>query len=302
MKRARPLLSLALLAATACSGGGATRPPPTPPPPDASTARVVTFGPSETATLTRSGQLTVTQGGKTVLQTAPGVALFSSAADTANPSGFHDPEKLGSITFEPIAGDAIAMDSPAPGVLHLTAKSALKDTVLVSLALASDDGFYTGLGERYDHVDPRGQIVGMQLELQLANESGTTDRHVPVPWLVSARGYGIFVKDRSIGAWDVASADPKVVRSTFEDDALDVTIVVDTDPIAVVSKLASMTGLARKTPLWALGPMMWRHVDSQSELLADLAMIRSLHIPTTTFWLDDGWQTGLNTFDFDPTK
>ncbi len=292
------LAPFALASAAACGGGSKPAPPPQP----ASTSRVVALGAGASATLTADGQLTLTQNGKTVLQTAPGVPLFSSSADPVDPSGFHDPEKLMGVSFDPIADDKITMDNPAPGVLHLTATSAQTDTVLVSLALASDDGFYTGLGERYDHVDPRGQIVGMQLEIELANESGTNDRHVPVPWLVSARGYGIFVKDRSVGAWDVASADPKVVRSTFEDVALDTTIVLDPDPLTVVSKLATLTGLARKTPFWALGPMMWRHVDSQSELLSDLGMIRSLHIPTTTFWLDDGWQTGLNTFDFDPTK
>jgi alpha-glucosidase (family GH31 glycosyl hydrolase) len=298
MVRVWPLLSVAV-ASSACGGG---EPKGTPQPTDASTSRVVPFGPGDTATLTKDGQLTLTKGGKTVLGTLPGVSLFSSSTDTDDPLAYHDPEKLAGVTLEPIPDDAITMDSPASGVLHLTAKSARKDTALVSVALASDAGFYTGLGERYDHVDPRGQIVGMQLEVQLANESGTTDRHVPVPWLVSARGYGVFVKDRSVGAWDVASTDPRVVRSTFEDVTLDVTIVVDSDPLAVVAKLASMTGLARKTPLWALGPMMWRHVDSQAELLSDLGMIRELHIPTTTFWLDDGWQTGLNTFDFDPTK
>jgi alpha-glucosidase (family GH31 glycosyl hydrolase) len=298
MRRTASLFPIAMATAAACGSGKAS---PTPSA-DASTSRVVSFGPGDRATLTEGGQLTLTHDGKTILGTAPGVTLFSSSSDSSNPTGFHDPEKLAGVHFEPIEVDAISMDSPAPGVLHLTAKSAQKDTVLVSVALASDAGFYTGLGERYDHVDPRGQIVGMQLEIQLANESGTTDRHVPVPWLVSARGYGIFVKDRSVGAWDVASADPAVVRSTFEDNALDVTIVADTDPLAVVAKLASMTGLARKTPFWAFGPMMWRHVDSQAELLGDLGMIRSLHVPTTTFWIDDGWQTGLNTFDFDPTK
>jgi alpha-glucosidase (family GH31 glycosyl hydrolase) len=306
MRHERARLGVALASLTACGGGQSTPPADASthdaPASDAGASRSLSFGPGETATLTAGGELRVIQGGRTVLSTAAGIALFSSSSDAANPSGYHDPEKLAGVAFEPIASDAITMDSPAPGVLHLTAKSARKDTVLVSLALASDDGFYTGLGERYDHVDPRGQIVGMQLELALANESGTTDRHVPVPWLVSARGYGIFVKDRSIGAWDVASADPKVVRSTFEDVALDVSIVVDTDPLAVVAALAKMTGLPRKTPFWALGPMMWRHVDSQSELLGDLTMIRSLHIPTTTFWLDDGWQTGIDTFDIDPTK
>jgi alpha-glucosidase (family GH31 glycosyl hydrolase) len=269
---------------------------------DGGDAQTLAFGSGLVATLTPEGQLTVTSNGMVLLGTSPGVPLFSSASDPADPTGWHDPDKLQDDTFVPLSPAAIAMDTPSAGVLHFATTDLGPDTVLVSLALASDSGFYTGLGERYDHVDPRGEIVGMQLELDESYESGTTDRHVPVPWLVSSNGYGIFVKDRQAGAWDVASTDPAVVRSTFEGTTLDVTIVVNPDPIAIVATLTQMNGLQRHTPLWALAPMMWRHAQSQAQVLGDLAQIRSLHIPTTTFWIDDGWQTAMNTLDFDPAE
>jgi alpha-glucosidase (family GH31 glycosyl hydrolase) len=267
-----------------------------------STTRTLSFGPDLQATLTADGQLTLTRAGQTILGTAPGNPVLSSAVDAANPSGYHDPKNLASDTFTPLASSVIAWDSPTPGTLHFSATDTRTDVVLVSLALGAADGFYTGLGERYDHVDPHGEIVGMQLELDAAYESSTTDRHVPVPWIVSSKGYGVFVKNRQAGAWDVASTDAKVVRSTFEGDALDVTVIVDPDPLVVVAKLTQLTGLQRATPIWALAPMMWRHVDDQAELMTDLAHIRSLHIPTTTYWIDDGWQVALNTLDFDPTE
>jgi len=260
------------------------------------------FGPGLEATLTAAGQLTITRGGATVLATHPGAPLLSGAVDAVAPQGFHDPKNLASDAFSPLPPAAITMDSPGPGVLHLVAIDPRADVVLVSLALASDGGFYSGLGERYDHVDPRGEIVGMQLEIDTAYESSTTDRHVPVPWLVSSRGYGVLVKDRQAGAWDVAATDASVVRATFEGGALDVTVVVDPDPLAVVARLTQLTGLQRATPVWALAPMMWRHVDSQAELLGDVAHIRALHIPTTAFWIDDGWQVSMDTLDFDPTR
>jgi alpha-D-xyloside xylohydrolase len=264
--------------------------------------RSVVLGNGATATVYADGHFAITQGGATLLGTAPGHPLFTRAIDANNPAGFHDPKTLTNDTFTTVADSAIEIDSPSPGVVHLTTTADAMPTVLVSLALGADDGFYTGLGERYDHVDARGQIVGMQLEIDGNFESGTTDRHVPVPWIVSSRGYGVFVKSREAGAWDVASTDMSVVRATFASTAIDVTIVVDPDPLAVVASLTKMTGLARKTPTWALGPMMWRHVDTQAQALGDLAMIRSLHVPTTTFWIDDGWQIALDTLDFDTTK
>ncbi len=264
--------------------------------------RSVSLGNGATATVYADGHFAITQGGKTLLATASGQPLLTRAIDANNPTGFHDPKSLTNDTFTTVADSAIAIDSPAPGVVHLSTTADAMPTVLVSLALGADDGFYTGLGERYDHVDARGQIVGMQLEIDGNFESGTTDRHVPVPWIVSSRGYGVFVKSREAGAWDVASTDTNVVRATFASTAMDITIVIDPDPLVVVASLTTMTGLARKTPTWALAPMMWRHVDTQSQALGDLAMIRSLHIPTTTFWIDDGWQAALNTLDFDTTK
>jgi len=269
---------------------------------DAGPVTTLSFGEDLVASLSASGQLTITRSGQPILATAANQPLFTSAIDPASPDGWHDPKSLASDTFTTLPAPGIKMDSPSPGVLRFAAHDSRADVVLVSLSVASDSGFYTGLGERYDHVDPRGEIVGMQLEIDSAYESGTTDRHVPVPWLVSSNGYGIFVEDRQAGAWDVASTDPGVVRSTFEDSTLDVLIVVDPDPLAVVATLTTIAGRQRATPVWALAPMMWRHVDTQAELLADLAHIRSLHIPTTTFWIDDGWQVALDTLDFTPTK
>src|ERR1700722_1345460 len=174
MRRALGMSLLSVAVVGACSTSSplsSTTPPP------AKAARTVSMGPGLSATLTKTGQLTITQSGKTVVATTSKTPLFSDATDTSNPKGFHNPEKLSGVAFDEIPDSAVTIDSPTDGVLHLTATSARNDTVLVSLALASDTGFYTGLGERYDHVDPRGQIIGMQLEIQLANESGTTDRH-----------------------------------------------------------------------------------------------------------------------------
>ncbi|MEO8798701.1 MAG: TIM-barrel domain-containing protein, partial [Polyangiaceae bacterium] len=264
--------------------------------------RELSLGNGVVATLATDGSFTITKGGAVLLRTAGGKPLFSRALDVDDPDGFHDPKSLEDLSFERVDDAVVSMDSPSSGVLHLTTTDDGAATVLVSLALAADDGFYGGLGERFEHADARGSVVGMQLEIDGTYESATTDRHVPVPWFVSSNGYAVFVKSRESGAFDVAATDPAVVRGTFEGKAMDVTIVVDADPLAAAAKLVQMTGLPRKTPVTALAPMMWRHVDDQAQLLADLAKIRSLKIPTTTFWIDDGWQTGFNTMDFDRAK
>ncbi|MEO7110153.1 MAG: TIM-barrel domain-containing protein, partial [Polyangiaceae bacterium] len=269
---------------------------------DPISSRNVSLGNGLNAALGPDGSFVVTLNGNRVLASAAKSPLFSRAIDTENPTIFHNPSKLDNDTFFPVAPSSIEMDSPEPGVLHLATNTFDSINVLVSLMLASDDGFYGGLGERFEHADARGDIVGMQLEIDGSFESGTTDRHVPVPWFVSSKGYAVFVKSRESGAFDMASTDPGVVRATFEGNAMDVTMIFDPDPLALVAKLSQMTGLPRATPATVLAPMLWRHVDSEAQLFSDLKLIRSLHIPTSTFWIDDGWQNSLNSMHFDNTK
>ncbi len=287
--------ALALVAA--CGGGGGSNAP--------SPLRTVDLGGGVVVTLGRDGSVVVSRDGKTVVQTPKGVPLLSRVADADRPDAWHDPTRPPGSPFVPVDPAALSIDGSTDGSTHeahivLPAQPA--DTALVSLALASDDGFYGGLGERYDHADARGAVVPMFLAIDGDFESGTNDAHVPVPFFVSSKGYGVFVASRQAGAFDVAAADPGVVRATFEGRSLDVTIFVDPDPLAVAAAFARKAGLARVTPSWALSPMMWRHVDTQAELLSDLAQIRSLHVPTSTFWVDDGWEVARNSFDFDPVK
>lgn len=266
------------------------------------TSRTISLGGGVVAVLATDGSFVVSRNGQRILGTNPKSPLFSREIDDDNPAGFHSPRALDSAALQGIGPGVVVMDTPAAGVVHLSTTDDGANTVLVSLGLAADDGFYGGLGERFEHADARGDIVGMQLEIDGSYESATTDRHVPVPWFVSSKGYAVFVKSRESGAFDVAATDPTFVRATFEGRTMDVTILVDPDPLVLVAKLAQLTGLPRKTPVTALAPMLWRHVDSETQLFSDLAMIRSLHIPTSTFWIDDGWQTGLDSQIFDSTK
>ncbi len=62
-------------------------------------------------------------------------------------------------------------------------------------------------------------------------------------------------------------------------------------------------GLPRPLPRWALGPFYWRNTwDSQQQMIDDAVMMRTLHIPTTTMWIDNPWQTSWNTFVPDPAR
>lgn len=291
------VLCAAVAIGVACSSNG----PPGP------TTRTVDLGGGVTATLSSDGALVVQARGDRVLGTRAGVPLFSRALDDASPDGWHDPSHLETVTLAPIADAAITFEKAQDGVLHLAAASDALPAVLVSLGLASDDAaFYTGLGERFDHVSARGQVVPMQLQVDASSESGTNEHHVPVPLLVGCRAghsFGVFVASHESGAFDVGKTDAGVVRATFEGKSLDTYVYIASDPIGVIEAFTKQVGLPRPLPRWALGPMLWRNEwTSDTELLGDAAELRKRHIPTTTMWVDNPWEVSYNDFTIDTKR
>jgi alpha-D-xyloside xylohydrolase len=168
------------------------------------------------------------------------------------------------------------------------------EVALLRFNFASDDGAYHGLGEQFAGADARGRVVPMQLQTG-GTTSGTNEQHVPIPFLVSSKGYGIFVETREAGAFDVASTSADLVRATFEGARATVHLYENPDPLRVVADYTRDTGLPRLPPRWAFAPQQWRNVwRSGDEMLEDARRLRSEGIPTTTMWIDNPWQVSYN--------
>lgn len=200
----------------------------------------------------------------------------------------------------------VTLEAPAdrPGVYHLLFEKepGVTDVALVRLALEASPGAYLGLGERFDGADARGKIIPMQFSLG-GRASGTNERHVPVPLLVSSSGYGMFVQTREAGGFDVGATDATQVRSTFEGGVFDAWLYVDSDPNEVVAKYARQFGLPRLPPRWAFAPMHWRDEwADRAELEGDADAVRSEGNPCSTIWIDNPWQTSYNDLTFDETR
>ena len=198
----------------------------------------------------------------------------------------------------------LTVTATAPGVfkLHVVRDPSVTDVALVRARLASDDGAYHGLGERHGHADARGSIVPMQFALG-GTSSGLNEHHVPVPFVVSTEGYGVFARTREAGAFDVAATKPDELRATFEGSDLELDFYVDPDPGEVVAKYSRDTALPRLPPYWASAPMHWRNEwNSEDVAREDSLRIRTEDVPCTTFWIDNPWQTSYNDLVIDETR
>jgi alpha-D-xyloside xylohydrolase len=303
IRRPRPLGTIVLLSYASvqicCGQMGTSAPPPL-------AATTVDLGGGVVASLGSDGSFSIKSGDATLVATAGGVPLLSRTSDPDNPDGWHDPtvphDDLTSPPIDPTAATLAAVsDGSSTRALHLVVPQQPDDTALMSVSLAADTGFYTGLGEQFGHVSASGRVSPMFLTVGSPWESDTNEAHVPVPFLVSSNGWGLFVASREAGAFDVASSDPAAVKVTFEGRALDVWFFVDPDPLAIVARFARMTGLPRPLPRWALSPIHWRHWASTDDVVSIATQYRQRHIPSSALWLDDGWQTALNTFVISPT-
>ncbi len=264
-------------------------------------------GESLTAALDPAGRFTLTRGGATLLASPVGVPLLSRTADPASPQGWHDPTRPApGLPVHAVDVGTVQLGSEDDGsttrALHLVVGPQPADTALLTLTLALDgSSFLTGLGEQFTHVSARGRVAPMFLTLSGATESGTNDAHVPVPFLVSSDGWGLFVASREAGAFDVAATEPGQLRVTFEGRTLDAWLFIDPDPLALVARFNRLAGLPRPLPRWALSPIHWRHWSSVDDVLNIAREYRRRHIPSSALWFDDGWQTGFNTFTLSPS-
>lgn len=168
------------------------------------------------------------------------------------------------------------------------------EVALLRFNFAADDGAYHGLGEQFAGADARGRIVPMQLHVG-GTASGTNEQHVPVPFLVSSKGYGLFVETREAGAFDVGATEPGRVSATFEGARATLHLFEDRDPLRVIAAYTATTGLPRLPPRWSFAPQQWRNEwRSGDEMLEDARRLRSEGIPTTTMWIDNPWQVSYN--------
>lgn len=171
----------------------------------------------------------------------------------------------------------------------------------------ASEGFY-GLGELFDTPQHRGRTRPMQLEGDLTFEGGSNEAHVPVPLLVGTRGWGLFVRDDHPGLFECATDEDDLVQVTFGVGAdgaagLAFELYGAEHPLDVTAHYWATTGAPVEPAPWALGPWVWRNEnDDAAQVSSDANMIRDLDLATSALWIDRPYATGVNTFDFEPTR
>lgn len=158
----------------------------------------------------------------------------------------------------------------------------------------SDEAFY-GFGERFNALDQRGSHLDNFVYGQYTSQGKRT--YIPVPFFVSSRGYGLWLKTSRQAQFDLAASSPDTwyVEGRAEDDEhLDITWFLQQQPYANVKAFAQATGKPKIPPAWVFGLWMssndW---NSQTEVLNQLHETQKLQIPASVLVIE-AWSDEMN--------
>lgn len=158
-----------------------------------------------------------------------------------------------------------------------------------SVTASEGERFY-GTGERFDRLDRRGTTVVNSVYNQYKGQGDRT--YIPVPFLISSRGYGLWAATDQVGEIDLADSLADRVRYTFQGDRLDLCLIPGPEPAAVLSRFTGLTGRPVLPPAWAFGHWMSsNNWDSQAEVERQVALTEAHDIPASVVvveqWSDE---------------
>ena len=158
-----------------------------------------------------------------------------------------------------------------------------------------------GLGEGLTG-DRRGTKDGMR-NGQSSPELRTTGSRVPIPWLISPEGWGIFV-GLPLGTFDL-TGEMGVVSSPVATSRRNVYLILGDSPAEVLHGYSDLTGFPHLPPLWSLGYLQsHRTLANREEVMSIAKTFRDKKLPCDgliylgTGFCPSGWNTGHGSFTF----
>lgn len=179
---------------------------------------------------------------------------------------------------------SVAAHQVSPGILSVvvTATQAPGITgVGVCLPAGPGEHFY-GLGERFGHLDLRGQVV----RNRTAEEAGLRTTYAPSTFLLSSRGYGLYLETMLHATFDLRIGERGCYLVRDEGAGLHVYLFAGPDPADAVRRHSRWIGLPPLPPEWSVG--VWKNlIGGQQRVLNDLDRLDEAGVPLDAVWIYD---------------
>ena len=128
--------------------------------------------------------------------------------------------------------------------------------VRLTFAARPDEAFY-GLGERYNALNQRGEVLDVRVYEQYKSQGKRA--YMPIPFLLSSAGFGLWVESSRWMQFDLcaSSSDEWVLEADLDaNQQLKLHWFEEADPLAIIRQFTMKTGRPALPPLWTFGLWM----------------------------------------------
>ncbi len=227
------------------------------------------------------------------------------------------PERLSlsgpQVAAETNAGREVSVAVEARGPRHLLITLAADSRPLrlgASWSLEPSE-YLTGTGCRHGlRVDQVGRTIQLGADRRYTGPDCPPDMlevggvpmgdYVPIPWLLSNRGWAAWLECEGHGIELDLAADVSISARSAS-GPLRLHLFCDPTPAALLRRYCRMTGFPQVLPEWGYGHWKSRDVYShESDVLEDYEGYLEHELPLDAVVLDSPWETQYNTWEFNP--
>lgn len=149
-----------------------------------------------------------------------------------------------------------------------------------------------GLGEHYDQLNKRGQVVQNYVYNQYKNQANGDRTYLSIPFFLNSNGYGIFVNSTYYSSFDLANSRSDMLgftvnTGTTSNSMLDYYFIGGNDLKGVISNYDSVTSKPKALPKWAYG--LWVSANewsNQSKVDNVVNNLNTYKIPASSLVLE----------------
>lgn len=227
---------------------------------------------------------------------ATGVGGVRVAGDTATVEVATD-DGLGATLVLRFAADGTLRGRYAPAATGV-------DAVSTAWQSPSTEHYFGG-GQRFSSLDLRGSALPLWISHGPGSNRATSTNEIASSFFWCPCGWGLAADSDARGEIVFAKSDERrdAGRITLEDDALDLVWYRGT-PAQMLAAQTARAGRPQWTPPdWMWKPMVWQDGDTSTDSVRKLVDgMRARDIPLGAVWLDNPWDAGKASFDFDPAR
>jgi len=167
-----------------------------------------------------------------------------------------------------------------------------KSSVL-SFSLREGERFYGGGSTSREHIQHRGEILRMHTTYQRTE--------IPMPFVVSSEGWGVFNNTTRKNYFDIGCTDPDALNIYTPCDEIDFYLFFGDSMASVINAFTLVTGRPYVLPKWAYGLCFGPNMrEDQWDILNDAVHFRQADVPCDVFWLEPQWME--KRYDFSTEK